>query len=50
VKRYCDVAGTVTDAMKRYCDDVRKGAFPEEIHCYRMLEGEADKFRAALGK
>jgi 3-methyl-2-oxobutanoate hydroxymethyltransferase len=44
VKRYCDVAGVVTDAMKRYADDVRNCAFPEEIHCYRMLEGEAEKF------
>ena len=48
VKRYCDVAGMVTDAMKRYCDDVRKGAFPEESHCYSMLEGEETKFRALL--
>jgi 3-methyl-2-oxobutanoate hydroxymethyltransferase len=48
VKKYCDVAGVVTDAMKRYCDDVRKGAFPEESHCYGMLEGEEEKFRALV--
>ncbi len=48
VKKYCDVAGVVTDAMKRYCDDVRGGAFPEETHCYAMLEGEEEKFRALI--
>jgi len=48
VKRYCDVATMVTDAMKCYCDDVRGGAFPEEGHCYRMLEGEEEKFRALV--
>jgi 3-methyl-2-oxobutanoate hydroxymethyltransferase len=48
VKKYCDVAGMVTDAMKRYCDDVRKGAFPEDANCYTMLEGEEEKFRALL--
>ncbi len=45
VKKYCDVATLVTNAMKSYVDDVRKGAFPEEQHCYRMLEGEEEKFR-----
>ncbi|MGO8694974.1 MAG: 3-methyl-2-oxobutanoate hydroxymethyltransferase [Rectinemataceae bacterium] len=46
VKRYCDVASIVTDAMRRYAEDVRNGAFPEETHCYRMIEGEAEKFRS----
>ncbi len=45
VKRYCDVAGMVTAAMRSYCEDVRSGAFPEEQHCYRMLEGEERAFR-----
>jgi 3-methyl-2-oxobutanoate hydroxymethyltransferase len=48
VKKYCDVAGMVTDAMKRYCDDVRTGCFPEDAHCYRMLEGEEEKFLVTL--
>jgi 3-methyl-2-oxobutanoate hydroxymethyltransferase len=50
VKKYCDVAGVVTDAMKRYCDDVRQCAFPDEAHCYGMLDGEEEKFRAALSR
>ncbi|MCZ7663327.1 MAG: 3-methyl-2-oxobutanoate hydroxymethyltransferase [Thermoleophilia bacterium] len=46
VKKYCDVAGTVTEAMKRYVDDVRAVRFPAEDHCYHMLEGEREKFEA----
>jgi 3-methyl-2-oxobutanoate hydroxymethyltransferase len=49
VKKYCDVAALVTSAMKTYCDEVRCGAFPEERHCYRMLEGEAEAFRLLMG-
>jgi len=48
VKKYCDVASMVTEAMKQYCEDVRKGAFPEEKHCYRMLEGEEEKFQQLM--
>lgn len=44
VKKYCDVAGIVTDAMRQYCDDVRNGRFPEDQHGYRMIEGEYEKF------
>ena len=46
VKRYCDVASIVTDAMRRYAEDVRNGAFPEDTHCYTMIEGEEEKFRS----
>jgi len=45
VKKYADVAGVVTAAMKAYTADVRKGAFPAEEHCYHMLEGEEAGFR-----
>jgi 3-methyl-2-oxobutanoate hydroxymethyltransferase len=48
VKKYCNVAGTVTAAIKAYCDDVRKGAFPGDEHCYRMLDGEEEKFQALV--
>jgi 3-methyl-2-oxobutanoate hydroxymethyltransferase len=44
VKRYCDVAGTVTAAMKEYVADVKAGAFPGEEHSYRMIEGEEERF------
>jgi 3-methyl-2-oxobutanoate hydroxymethyltransferase len=45
VKKYADVAGVVTSAMKAYVADVKNKAFPEEQHCYHMLEGEEAGFR-----
>jgi 3-methyl-2-oxobutanoate hydroxymethyltransferase len=51
VKKYADLAAVSTAALGEYVKDVRGGAFPEEQHCYRMLEGEQDKFGAwAEGK
>ena len=50
VKKYCDVATIITDAMKAYCTDVRKGKFPEDQHCYHMIEGEKEKFLKQMGK
>ena len=44
VKKYCNVAQIVTEAMKEYAADVRAGTFPEDKHCYHMLDGEFDKF------
>jgi 3-methyl-2-oxobutanoate hydroxymethyltransferase len=40
VKKYCNVAEVVTNAMKEYVADVRTGKFPTDEHCYHMLEGE----------
>ncbi len=48
VKKYADVAGVVTGAMKAYVQDVKKGAFPADEHCYHMLEGEQAKWEAAM--
>jgi 3-methyl-2-oxobutanoate hydroxymethyltransferase len=50
VKKYCNVAEVVTQAMKAYCADVRAGTFPGEEHCYRMTEGEHEKFLAVMKK
>jgi 3-methyl-2-oxobutanoate hydroxymethyltransferase len=44
VKKYCDVATIITNAMKDYCKDVREKKFPEDQHCYHMLEGEKKLF------
>ena len=44
VKKYCDVATTITEAMKAYVADVRTGRFPAEEHCYHMLKDEAGRF------
>jgi 3-methyl-2-oxobutanoate hydroxymethyltransferase len=46
VKKYADVATVVTEAMRAYVKDVKAGAFPAEEHCYRMVKGEEEKFRA----
>jgi 3-methyl-2-oxobutanoate hydroxymethyltransferase len=48
VKKYCNVAEVITDAMKHYCEDVRGGDFPGEEHCYRMIEGEYNKFMDSM--
>ena len=44
VKKYCNVAEIITNAIKEYCADVRAGKFPSDEHCYRMIEGEEQKF------
>ncbi len=46
VKKYCNVAEMVTNAMKEYVDEVHSGAFPQDDHCYHMLPGEREKFDA----
>lgn len=48
VKKYMDLAGLVTQAMREYCQEVREGGFPGEEHCYRMVEGEEEKFLALV--
>ena len=50
VKKYCNVAGIVTDAMREYCREVRTGEFPQAEHCYGMMKGEEDKFLKLMGK
>ena len=50
VKKYADVAGVVTAAMKAYVQDVKTGAFPADEHCYHMLEGEKQKWQALMQK
>ncbi len=44
VKKYCNVAEVITNAIAEYCEDVRSGKFPGSEHCYRMVEGEEEKF------
>lgn len=48
VKKYCNVAETITNAIAEYCDEVRKGAFPTQEYCYKMVEGEEEKFLALM--
>ena len=46
VKKYADLAGVSTAALTEYVKDVRAAAFPEDEHCYHMLDGEHEKFTA----
>jgi 3-methyl-2-oxobutanoate hydroxymethyltransferase len=47
VKRYADLGETIVDALGRYAEDVRTGAFPEEQHTYKMPAEELAAFEAA---
>jgi 3-methyl-2-oxobutanoate hydroxymethyltransferase len=46
VKRYADLGEVITDALGRYAEEVRSGAFPEEQHTYAMLEDELEAFES----
>jgi 3-methyl-2-oxobutanoate hydroxymethyltransferase len=46
VKQYADVHAVVKDALERYVDEVRSGAFPEEQHTYSMPGDELAAFQA----
>jgi len=51
VKKYANVAGIVTTAMKEYCEEVRAGVFPDDKeYCYPMMEGEEEKFNTMMKK
>jgi 3-methyl-2-oxobutanoate hydroxymethyltransferase len=48
VKKYTNLADIIEKAFREFTEDVRTGKFPEEKHCYRMLEGEYEKLQALL--
>ncbi|MCF8089449.1 MAG: 3-methyl-2-oxobutanoate hydroxymethyltransferase [Desulfotignum sp.] len=51
VKKYCNVAEVITNAMKKYVSEVKETIFPDEDkYCYHMVEGEEDKFIALMEK
>ncbi|MDP6043818.1 MAG: 3-methyl-2-oxobutanoate hydroxymethyltransferase [Dehalococcoidales bacterium] len=50
VKRYANMGEIIVKAFTEYAEDIRSGKFPEEKHCYRMLEGEHEKLQARLKK
>jgi 3-methyl-2-oxobutanoate hydroxymethyltransferase len=53
VKRYADLGAVIQEALERYAEEVRSGAFPEEQHTYAMPEEERTAFEggraAAVG-
>lgn len=45
VKKYCNVAQVITNAMKAYVSEVKTSQFPDEDkYCYHMVAGEEEKF------
>ena len=50
VKRYGDVAGEMRKAFTEYIDEVKKGVFPSDEHCYHMIKGEPEKLAELLKK
>lgn len=48
VKKYANLGEIIEKAFREYSDDVKTGKFPEEKHCYRMIEGEQEKLEAML--
>jgi len=46
VKRYANLYAVARQALERYTEEVRSGAFPEEAHTYAMPEEERALFEA----
>src|SRR5262249_49791978 len=44
VKRYAELGEAIVEALERYTEDVRSGAFPEEQHTYGMPDEEQAEF------
>jgi 3-methyl-2-oxobutanoate hydroxymethyltransferase len=44
VKRYADLGEVITEALSRYAEEVRSGAFPEQQHTYSMPDDELAAF------
>jgi 3-methyl-2-oxobutanoate hydroxymethyltransferase len=49
VKRYADLGAVITEALGRYAEEVRGGAFPEQQHTYAMPEEELSAFLDEAG-
>jgi len=47
---FANLAEIIGKAFREFAEEVRSGKFPEEKHCYRMLEGEREKLQALLRK
>jgi 3-methyl-2-oxobutanoate hydroxymethyltransferase len=48
VKAYCNLAEQVGNAMNNYVREVKESKFPEEKHCYKMIEGEFEKLLKSI--
>jgi 3-methyl-2-oxobutanoate hydroxymethyltransferase len=50
VKKYENLADKTIKAFTAYVEEARRGEFPQDEHSYKMVEGELDKLKAALGR
>jgi 3-methyl-2-oxobutanoate hydroxymethyltransferase len=48
VKQYAELQPLIQDAVARYGEEVRSGAFPEERHTYGITADELAQFDSAL--
>jgi 3-methyl-2-oxobutanoate hydroxymethyltransferase len=49
VKRYAELGEAIVEALGRYADEVRSGAFPEAKHTYAMPDEEREAFERSGG-
>ena len=50
VKKYANLSEIIETAFRDYIDEIRTSKFPEDKHCYHMLDGEHEKLEALLKK
>ncbi len=50
VKRYAHMAEDMVKAFQDYIREIKEGKFPEDVHCYKMIEGEAEKLAELVKK
>ena len=50
VKKYANLSEEILKALETYKDEVKKGIFPDEQHCYHMDKAEFDKLKEMLKK
>jgi len=50
VKKYANLAEHIMKAFEDYAKEVKESKFPEDKHCYKMIEGEFGKMLKILEK
>jgi 3-methyl-2-oxobutanoate hydroxymethyltransferase len=50
VKKYANLSAEISNAFRKYIDDVRQEKFPEEKHTYSMAAGEFEKLQKVMAK
>jgi 3-methyl-2-oxobutanoate hydroxymethyltransferase len=50
VKKYENLAEKTIKAFTAYVEEARRGEFPQDEHSYKMVAGELDKLKQALGR